>query len=83
MLSVDKIVDEIISGQWERETEPFSESQLSLSGEFEAQYFSNLRRYLQSDLAELVITSGQCLDDLKILKKIKNYNENSVLLDNF
>ena len=71
MLLVNDIINEIISGQWKREIEPFLESRLPLSGEFEALYFSHLRKNLQSDLAELVIHSEQCLDDLKILKEIK------------
>lgn len=65
---IDDIIQEILSGEYTKDKLP--NSAISFSGEHEAQYFSNLRRYLQSDLAELVITSGQCLDDLNYLKKI-------------
>ena len=65
---IDDIIQEIISGEYVMDDLP--NSAISFTGEHEALYFSNLRRYLQSDMAELVITSGQCLDDLRCLKEI-------------
>lgn len=71
MLTIDNIIKEIASGQFVRDDDLSLEAKLPLSGEFEAMYYSNLRRNLQSDLAHLVIHSNHCLDDLTILRKIE------------
>lgn len=65
---IDDIIQEILSGEYVKDTLP--NSAVSFSGEHEAIYFSNQRRFMQSDLADLVINSGQCLDDLEWLKKV-------------
>lgn len=65
---IDDIIKEIKSGEYKKDI--LSESAVSFTGEHEALYFSNLRRNLQSDLAELVISVGQSLDDLRVLRKI-------------
>lgn len=46
------------------------DSAIGFIGEHEALYFSNLRRYLQSDLAKLVMDAEQSFDDLECLKEI-------------
>ena len=65
---IDDIIREIKSGEYVKDDLP--DSAISFTGEHEALYFSNLRRYLQSDLAKLVMDAGQSLDDLKCLKEI-------------
>lgn len=71
MLTIDNIIKEIASGRFVRDDDLSLEAKLPLFGEFEAMYYSNLRRNLQSDLAHLVIHSNQCLDDLTILREIE------------
>ena len=55
----DTILREIESGELVRET--LAEDAVSFTGEHEAMYFSNLRKNLKSDLAALVINTGQSL----------------------
>ncbi len=71
MLNIDNIIEETISEYLDETKEICSESRFPFYGEFEAMYFSNLRRNLQSDLAHIVIHSDQCLADLAILRKIR------------
>ena len=71
MLTTDNIMEETISEYLDETKEICSESRFPFYDEFEAMYFSNLRRNLQSDLAHIVIHSDQCLADLAILRKIR------------
>lgn len=48
MLTIDNIIKEIASGQFVRDDDLSLEVKLPLSGEFEAMYYSNLRRNLGS-----------------------------------
>lgn len=66
---IEFLVNEIISGEYPRDILP--NSALRFSGENEAQYFSNLRRNLQSDMAHAVIDNSQSTYDLELLKIIK------------
>ena len=71
MLNIDNIIEETVSDHVDETKEICSESRFPFYHEFEALYFSNLRRNFQSDLAHLVIHSDQCLADLTILRKIR------------
>lgn len=65
---IDGIIREIKSGEYVKDALP--DSAIGFIGEHEALYFSNLRRYLQSDLAKLVMDAEQSFDDLECLKEI-------------
>lgn len=68
-IGVDILVEEILKGEYLKDILP--NSALGFSREQQAQYFSNLRRNLQSDMAQAVISNSQSVYDLEILKKIK------------
>ncbi len=68
-MGVDAIIQEILSGEYPKDILP--NSALSFTNEQQAQYFSNLRRNIQSDMAHAVITNSQSIQDLKLLKEIK------------
>lgn len=65
---LDTMLREIERGELVRET--LAEDAVSFTGEHEAMYFSNLRKNLKSDLAALVINTGQSLDDLALLRRM-------------
>lgn len=66
--SIDYIVDEIMNGEYTKDT--LSEDSLELTGEFEALYFSNLRRNMQSDMARVVMKNFQDTRELDLYKSI-------------
>lgn len=68
-IGIDALVEEILSGEYAKDILP--NSALGFSNEQQAQYFSNLRRNLQSDMASAVISNSQNAYDLELLKKIK------------
>ncbi len=68
-IGIDALVEEILSGEYTKDILP--NSALGFSNEQQAQYFSNLRRNLQSDMANAVISNSQNAYDLELLKKIK------------
>lgn len=68
-IGVDFLIKEIISGEYPRDILP--NSALGFTNEQQAQYFSNLRKNLQSDMAYAVMTNSQSLYDLELLKEIK------------
>lgn len=68
-IGIDVLVEEILSGECSIDILP--NSALGFSNEQQAQYFSNLRRNLQSDMASAVITNSQSYSDLELLKIIK------------
>lgn len=65
---IDKLIREIMNGKIAKDTLP--ESVLPFTGEAEAQYFSRLRRNLQSDMAHMVFTVGRNDDYAETLNKI-------------
>lgn len=68
-VGIDILVEEILNGEYLKDILP--NSALGFSKEQQAQYFSNLRRNLQSDMAHAVISNSQSIYDLELLKKIK------------
>ena len=68
-IGIDALVAEILSGEYTKDILP--NSAFGFSNEQQAQYFSNLRRNLQSDMASAVISNSQNAYDLELLKKIK------------
>lgn len=52
----DAILSEILHGEYKRDTLP--ESGLGLHGEFEAMYFHNMREWMKSDIAHLIMSYG-------------------------
>lgn len=68
-IGIDVLVEEILRGDYPKDILP--NSALGFSNEQQAQYFSNLRRNLQSDMASAVISNSQSTYDLELLKKIK------------
>ena len=68
-IGIDVLVEEILSGEYPTDILP--NSALGFSDEQQAQYFSNLRRNLQSDMASAVILNSQSTYELELLKKIK------------
>lgn len=68
-IGIDLLIKEILEGDYIKDILP--NSAFGFTDEQQAQYFSNLRRNLQSDMAHAVITNSQCVNDLKLLQKIK------------
>ena len=68
-IGIDFLLEEIMSGKYSKDILP--NSALGFSKEHQAQYFSNLRRNLQSDMANSVISNFQSTFDLELLRKIK------------
>lgn len=66
---IGELMQEVMSGELQKDTLP--NSALSFADEQQALYFSNLRRNLQTDMAMMVMTNSQSLDELELLKKIK------------
>lgn len=66
--TTEKLIREIISGEIKRDILP--DNAMSFTGEYQALYFSNLRKNFSSDMEKCVITYSQNLDDLKILKEM-------------
>ena len=56
-IGIDVLVNEILSGEYPKDILP--NSALGFSNEHQAQYFSNLRRNLQSDMAYAVMSNPQ------------------------
>lgn len=54
LMYIDKIIEEIMGGKYERDILP--ESALEFSGEAEATYFANLRNSMNSDMARRIMT---------------------------
>lgn len=68
-IGIDVLIAEILSGEYTKDILP--NSAFGFSDEQQAQYFSNLRRNLKSDMASAVISNSQSAYDLELLKKIK------------
>lgn len=68
-IEIDTLIQEILRGEYPKDILP--NSALGFTDEQQAQYFSNLRRNIQSDMAQAVMTNSQSLDDMELLKKIK------------
>lgn len=68
-IGIDVLVAEILRGEYTKDILP--NSAFGFSNEQQAQYFSNLRRNLKSDMANAVISNSQSAYDLELLKKIK------------
>lgn len=68
-IGIDVLIDEIMSDEYPKDILP--NSALGFSNEHQAQYFSNFRRNLQSDMASSVISDFQSTYDLELLKRIK------------
>lgn len=68
-IGIDVLIEEILQGEYPKDILP--NSALGFSKEHEAQYFSNFRRNLQSDIANSVISDFQSLDYLDYLKMVK------------
>ena len=68
-IGIDVLLKEIMNGECAKDVLP--NSALGFSKEHEAQYFSNFRRNLHSDMAILVISGFQSKNDIELLKKIK------------
>ena len=68
-IGIDILIGEILSEEYPKDILP--NSALGFSKEHQAQYFSNFRRNLQSDMASSVISNFQSTYDLELLKKIK------------
>lgn len=75
-LSIDDIIKEIVHGEWDTNTP--ETTCIPWCNECEAMYFSNVRRYLQSDMADLIINTGQQLDELVILKNAHIIPESNI-----
>lgn len=68
-VGVDMLIQEILEGNYVKDILP--NSAFGFTGEHQAMYFSNLRRNLKSDMAHAIMSNSQSLDDLNLLKKIK------------
>lgn len=68
-IGIEVLLSEIMSGECIKDILP--NSALGFSNEHQAQYFSNFRRNLQSDMAHSVISGFQNINDIEILKRIK------------
>lgn len=66
---IDNLIEEIMNGEYMRDVLP--ESAFDFSGECQAQYFSHLRKNLESDTAHSVMTVHQDLRELRLLKEIR------------
>lgn len=62
---LDGLIQELLSGEYQRDVLP--NSAFAFKDERQALYFSNLRKNLQSDMAQAVITSSQHLEELELL----------------
>lgn len=69
---IDRLIREIQEGVYEKDTLP--NSALGFTREQQAQYFSNLRRNLQSEMADIVINASQSLGELELLRKWRDSN---------
>lgn len=69
---IDKLIQEILSGAYPKDTLP--EFALAFTEEAEAQYFSLLRKNLQSDMAYMVFTHGLDTEENNFIKKGKTMN---------
>ena len=61
------LIEEVKSGEHEKDTLP--NSSLEFSEERQAQYFSNLRKNMHSDIAGIIMTNMQQLDELQLIKE--------------
>lgn len=66
---IDGLIQEVASGKYKKDTLP--NASLEFSGERQAQYFSNLRRNLQSVSAQRIMTHSPQLFELQLLKEWK------------
>ena len=66
---VDSLVQEVISGEIKRDH--LINSSADFSGETQAEYFSNARRFMQSTTCEVVFKAATNTNDLILLKRIK------------
>ena len=64
---IDRLMKEIREGEYKKDILP--NSALCFTREQQAQYFSNLRKNLQSEMADVVINDFQSLKEIEILKK--------------
>ena len=53
---IDALMQEVVSGETKREYMPSAAN--DFSGEIQAEYFSNLRRFLQSSVCETIFRGG-------------------------
>ena len=67
---INNLINEIKNGNPKRE-QPFNSS-LDFSGKIQAEYFSNLRRFLQSTTSETVFNVAKNTADIVLLKRIKD-----------
>lgn len=66
---VDDLTHEVASGEIKRDH--LINSSADFSGETQADYFSNARRFLQSTACEVVFKAATNVNDLLILERIK------------
>lgn len=67
---IDGLIQEIMCGEHKKDILP--NASLKFSEERQAQYFSNLRKNLQSDLAMRIMSHSPQLFELNLLKKWEN-----------
>ncbi|MDE6873670.1 MAG: transcriptional regulator [Lachnospiraceae bacterium] len=66
-IGIDRLMKEIQEGEYQKDILP--NSALGFTREQQAQYFSNLRKNLQSEMADIVINDLQSLKEIELLKK--------------
>lgn len=69
-LELDDLVQEIFNGEHEKDILP--NSAFGFTKEQQANYFSNMRRYLVSDTAYSVINNSQSTYELAFLKEVED-----------
>ena len=67
---IERLVEEIIAG--EHKIDKLPNSSAGFSGAAQAEYFSKARYHLESDVSNLIVNHKQQLDELQLLKMIKD-----------
>lgn len=63
-----QLVQEVVNGEHVMDTLP--NDAWDFSGERQAAYFSNARRFMQSDVFHSIVYSNQQTDDVKFLQEV-------------
>ena len=66
---IERLVEEIIAG--EHKIDKLPNSSAGFTGAAQAEYFSKARYHLETDVNNLIVNHKQQLDELQLLKMIK------------